>query len=145
MKTKKALKLIKEILVLANELQEKQDSKIPDYKKVSPNLENVIIANKGVDTNGIYAQWSKAIKEALAKKDMSKTPFDDLYNKSKEKSMPFAHPLSEEPSEEYRKDHFYNLRSIFSEYTQEEIKKDPVLKMKAKLCLVEAIVQLDLL
>lgn len=47
--------------------------------------------------------------------------------------------------ERYRIDHFYELRSVFSVYTQEEIKKDPVLMMKSRLVLIDAIKQLDAL
>src|SRR6478735_3992914 len=77
MKTKKALKLIKEILVLANELQLKQNvmkavcAPIPEYKK--------------------RTSFSEAFEKAKNEYSVLKKSYDEI-----EKSMPFAHPLSEE-------------------------------------------------
>jgi hypothetical protein len=89
MKNKKALKLIKEILVLANESQEKQNRKIPennkdviyhegrfigmipDYKKVSPNLDNVILANKKNDSFSCLWDKIKTEKSVVEKAQVS--------------------------------------------------------------------------
>jgi len=127
MKTKKALKLIKEILVLANELQQKQNvmkavsAPIPEYKKgglafvqnngketiVTPDGKNIAIVNladvKGKTFQEVWDEikpkdiieamenYTKSFIESDVLNNIEKpeTPFDDIYNKSKEEELVF--------------------------------------------------------
>lgn len=143
MKTKKALKLIKEILVLANELQEKQNVMkavsvpIPDYKKSEK--DNLFVCSNGKKEEVVLSaqQWSNSLKRVMRGKVFT---FSEAFEKVKaedpvlkeayeeiKKSMPFAHPLSEDAKQD---DKYFELKRIDNKLADLEITKSSILAIR---------------
>jgi len=152
---KNTIKVIKEFSILIDKLIElkKVSNPVPEYKKSSTFSEMCDkVKKEDPCLKNAYEEINKTVNEKCTCKRL--VNFNtcgaillekcNRCNQNEKFKIPEGWvKMDLPPSEQYKKDRFYNLRDVFSTYTQEEIKKDPILKARGRLVLLEAIKQLD--